>query len=151
MNKIFSVFFLSWWIASASAEPVISVADGDTLTVLSRGRPLQIRLGNIDSPEREQAFGAASKKSLSDLCYRKDATYSIQSVDRYGRVVALVKCDGVDVHRRQVERGLAWVYARYNNDSSLLPLQNEARIAQRGLWIDRGAVEPWMFRRSSVP
>lgn len=145
---------IGWVIASALGmlavpvvgAPVIGVADGDTLTVLVDGKPLRIRLGNIDAPEKKQAFGERSKLSLSELCYRRDATYSMLGVDRYGRTIATVFCDGVDVNRAQVERGMAWVYTQYNKDRSLVTVETQAKAAKRGLWADKDPVPPWEFR-----
>lgn len=130
----------------AVGAPVIGVADGDTLTVLVDGKPLRIRLGNIDAPEKKQAFGDRSKLSLSELCYRRDATYSTLGVDRYGRTIATVLCDGVDVNRAQVERGMAWVYTQYNKDRALVSVEAQAKATKRGLWADKAPVPPWEFR-----
>jgi micrococcal nuclease len=133
--------------APAFSDQVIGIADGDTLTVLHERKPVKIRLANIDAPEKKQAFGERSKQSLSELCFQKNATYSIQNIDRYGRTVAVVTCDGVEVNRAQVERGLAWVYAQYNKDASLPALQADAKSARRGLWSDHNPTPPWEFRR----
>ena len=47
---------------------VVSVADGDTVTVLDADKiQHKIRLAGIDAPEKAQAFGNRSKESLSDL------------------------------------------------------------------------------------
>lgn len=78
----------------AAAHQVIKIADGDTLTLLVDERPLKIRLANIDAPEKRQAFGTRSRQSLSDLCWKQDATYEAQTIDRYGRTVAIVTCAG---------------------------------------------------------
>lgn len=128
------------------AAPVIGIADGDTLTVLQDNKPLKIRLANIDAPEKKQPFGQRSKQSLSDLCYGKDAALQVQTIDRYGRTVAVVTCDGVEANRSQVERGLAWVYTKYNKDSSLPALEAAARADRRGLWADPDPIPPWKFR-----
>lgn len=40
---------------------VIGVSDGDTIKVLHEGRPLKIRLAQIDAPEKSQPFGRKSK------------------------------------------------------------------------------------------
>lgn len=132
----------------ALADQVISIADGDTLTVLHERQPLRIRLANVDAPEKAQAWGKRSKQSLSDICFGKDAHYKVQSIDRYGRAVAVVVCDGVQANRAQVERGLAWVYTQYNKDSSLPALEAQAKAAQRGLWSDRDPVPPWTYRHA---
>lgn len=133
--------------APAYAHKVIGIADGDTLTLLVDKKPLKIRMANIDAPERKQAFGTRSRQSLSDLCWEKDATYEVQDVDRYGRTVAVVHCDGVNANRAQVEQGMAWAYTRYNKDRSLPELQKEAQWEKRGLWADPDSVPPWEFRR----
>lgn len=133
---------------SAHAHQVISIADGDTLTMLVDRQPLKIRLANIDAPEKKQAFGQRSRESLSALCWKKDAAYAVQDIDRYGRTVATVTCGGVEANRAQVERGMAWVYGRYNKDVSLPQLQEDAREAQRGLWVDREPVAPWEWRKA---
>jgi micrococcal nuclease len=132
--------------APAFAHQVIGIADGDTLTLLVDRKPLKIRLANIDAPEKTQAFGERSKQSLSDLCFGKDATYKAQTIDKYGRTVARVTCGGVEANRAQVERGMAWVYPKYNQDRSLPALQEAAKAARRGLWADKSPVAPWVFR-----
>lgn len=144
---LMSLFVLS---ARASAIEVLGISDGDTLTVLQEGRAAKIRLANIDAPEKRQAYGALARQSLSDLCYRRDALVRTVTMDRYGRAVALVYCDGVDVSREQVQRGYAWVYTKYNKDSSLPALQSVAAAERRGLWAQHEPIAPWDFRRGAV-
>jgi len=148
MRKVLLLIALAAASSSVWALQVVGIADGDTLTVLQDGRPARIRLANIDAPEKRQAFGDRSKQSLSELCYGKDAVVRIISTDRYGRAVAMVSCGGIEVNRAQVERGLAWVYTRYNQDPSLPPLQVAAAAQRRGLWVDLNPVPPWEFRRA---
>lgn len=132
----------------ASAHQVIGVSDGDTLTLLVDRKPLKVRLANIDAPEKVQAFGNVSRQSLSALCFGKDASYQVQDIDRYGRTVAEVTCGGVNANRAQVERGMAWVYPKYNKDRALPAIQDQAREGRRGLWVDASPIPPWEFRRA---
>jgi micrococcal nuclease len=145
MKSIFLALAFSL-AAPAFAHQVIGISDGDTLTLLVDRKPLKIRLGDIDAPEKTQAFGERSKQSLSDLCFGRDATYKAQTIDKYGRTVARVTCGGVDVNRAQVERGMAWVYDKYNTDRSLPALQANAKTGSKGLWADKSPVAPWEFR-----
>lgn len=133
--------------APTHALEVIGVSDGDSLTVLRSGRPLKVRLANIDAPEKRQDFGERSKQSLSDMCYRKEASLQIQTIDRYGRAVALVTCGRTDVNRAQVRRGMAWVYSDYNKDKTLPVLEQKARARREGLWLTGDAMPPWEFRK----
>jgi endonuclease YncB( thermonuclease family) len=118
------------------------------LTVLVGGQQIRVRLVEIDAPERKQAFGARSRQSLSDLCGRKTATVKWSEMDRYGRVLGRVFCGGIDANAEQVRRGMAWVYDRYVKDRSLYALQDEAKVARRGLWADKSPVPPWEWRMS---
>lgn len=127
---------------------VVSVADGDTLTLLADGRTQhKIRLAEIDAPEKRQAFGERSRQSLAELCAGVEAQAMVQTVDRYGRSVARVRCNAVDANAEQVRRGMAWVYDRYVVDRALYRVQTEARDGRRGLWADADPVPPWDFRR----
>jgi micrococcal nuclease len=145
--KIFAALGLFLIGGSAYCAKVIGIADGDTLTVLEKNKPVKIRLAYIDAPEREQAFGNRARQSLSELCYGKEATYIVRDVDRYKRVVATVMCDGVEANRTQVERGMAWSYTRYSKDDALPILQKRAHEEKRGLWADAHPVPPWEWRK----
>ena len=129
---------------------VISVADGDTLTVLCNGsKQVKIRLSEIDAPEKRQPFGNRSMQSLSGMCLQKKAKIKPQTKDRYGRTVARVICDGVDANEEQIRRGMAWVYDKYVRDQNLYSIQNKARTSKIGLWADSKAIKPWEYRRKN--
>lgn len=126
---------------------VVSISDGDTLTILHDQQQVRIRLAEIDAPEKNQPFGMRSKQSLSDLCFRKQAeVIPNANKDRYGRTVARVRCDGVDANAEQVRLGMAWVYTKYSHDPALPPLEQEAKAARRGLWADHSPAPPWEWR-----
>lgn len=127
---------------------VVAVQDGDTLTVLDSGRRQhRIRLYQIDAPEKGQGYGAASKKSLSDLVYRRDVTVALVATDRYHREVGTVLLAGTDINLVQVKRGMAWVYRQYAKDPGYFAAERAARSARVGLWRDVKPVPPWEFRR----
>ena len=131
------------------AARVISVHDGDTLTVLIDHRSVRVRLTDIDAPELGQPFGTRSKQSLSDLCFGKSVALDVRSLDRYGRTLAQVTCAGTNANAEQVRRGYAWIFTRYARpDSPLHALQSEARAAHRGLWMDLSPTPPWDWRRN---
>lgn len=147
MNLGRAIFFALILPLPAHAHQVIGIADGDTLTLLVDRQPVKIRLANIDAPEKAQPWGNRSRQSLSDLCWQKDATYETQAIDRYGRTVAVVYCDGINANRAQVEQGMAWTYTRYNKDSTLPALQERAQAERRGLWSDPSPSAPWDWRK----
>lgn len=134
---------------------VVSIADGDTLTVLDTANTQhKIRLAEIDAPEighgankPGQPFGQRSRQSLAELCFQKPATVLVVDTDRYGRTVGRVTCAGQDANAEQIRRGLAWVYLKYARDQSLYEIEAEARAARRGLWADPSPIPPWEWRR----
>ena len=131
---------------------VVGIADGDTLTARCEqqadqsAQTLKVRLAEIDAPERGQAFGNRSKQHLSDLCFGKTATVTPLTTDRYGRTVARVSCASTDANAEQVRAGMAWVFDQYVTDRGLYTVQDDARRAGRGLWVDREPVAPWEWR-----
>lgn len=136
--------------AADLAGTVTSVQDGDTLTFSHSAATYRVRLVDIDAPESNQPFGAPSTASLRELCESKSATLEGRGTDRYGRVLARVTCGGVDANAEQVRRGLAWVFERYApKDSPLRVLEQSARQSGAGLWVDKSAIPPWVWRRSS--
>lgn len=147
-----AAFFLLLAVLPARADVlarVVSVHDGDTLTVLIDRRQVKVRLTDIDAPELRQPFGSRSRQSLSELCFGKLAALDVRGHDRYKRTIAQVTCEGHDANAEQVRRGLAWTYTRYAPAGSpLYAMQSEARNAHRGLWSDPAPVPPWDWRRN---
>ncbi|MEA1604580.1 thermonuclease family protein [Pseudomonas spirodelae] len=134
-------FFLSalLWASVLNAQElscrVVALSDGDTFTCLDTFKNQhKIRLANIDTPEKDQPYGAKSKQILSGLIFAKQVVVDAQTKDRYGRTIALVTKDGLSVNREMVERGAAWVYPEYNQDPSLPGLERQAQAASRGIW-----------------
>lgn len=130
------------------AAVVTGVADGDTLYAEIDGRSIRIRLAQIDAPERAQAFGRRSEQSLRELVGKKKVELSWKSLDRYGRPIAQISVDGLDVNAEQVRRGFAWVFRRYSKDEALLALEAQAKAAGLGMWADPHPVPPWDWRAS---
>ena len=134
--------------AETLSGTVISVVDGDTLTILdAQKRRYRVRLGQVDAPESNQAFGIQSARSLHGLCFRKTAKVEWQDKDRHDRHVGHVTCEGVDVNAEQVRRGMDWVSPRSTQPGSLLyELEAYARVRGIGLWSDPRPVPPWDWR-----
>ncbi len=126
---------------------MVKIADGDTLTILVDAQQLNIRLSDIDTPERKQPFGTKAKQALSELAFGKQARVVEVTTDRYGRIVGRVFVGDIDVNRELVAEGFAWVYRKYSNDVELLRLEAEAKQKGLGLWADPNPIPPWEWRR----
>ena len=134
--------------AAASADEIIrakavSIVDGDSISAVINQELVRVRLAGVDAPEGNQPFAIDSKQSLHDLCFWVEAELSSISKDYYGRMLAKVKCNGVNVNAEQVRRGMAWVADQSVEDRELNQLQEEARAAKRGLWSYESPVPPW--------
>ena len=158
MKFVFLVLVLCFTpIANAATlvGQVVGVTDGDTITVLDATKTqYKIRLAGIDAPEKKQAFGNVSKKSLSDMVYGKQVSVDYNKQDHYGRTVGKVIVDGVDANLEQVKRGLAWFYKKYQNEQPLqdrldyLHAQEAAEQSKVGLWAEPNPTPPWDYRKS---
>ena len=116
---------------------VVSIADGDTLTLLVDQEQIRVRLEGIDAPERSQSFGTKAGEALGDLVYAKTVTVRSIGTDRYGRTLGriFVRSDAgetIDVNARLVEQGFAWWYREYSDDKMLIAADKAAREARRG-------------------
>ena len=55
--------------------------------------------------------------------------------------------DGRNLNHEVVKAEFAWWYHKYApEDQTLEQLEQEAREAKRGLWVDPHAVPPWAWR-----
>jgi endonuclease YncB( thermonuclease family) len=156
MNKIAAFLTLCLFIQMARADllagQVVSISDGDTLTILTESKQkIIVRLNAIDAPEKNQAFSNASKKSLSSICFKKAAIVETFGLDKYGRTIGDVTCNEVNANKHQVDNGMAWVYRKYSNDSTLIALEAQAKNIGLGLWDDPNPVPPWDFRHQVTP
>jgi len=129
--------------SSAMVERVI---DGDTI-VLTTGEKIRYLL--IDAPEttngHDDCYGSNAATFNSDLVLDKtvELTYDTQCTDKYGRLLAYVSIDGMDVGQLMVERGYACVLfippdgeSRYDE----LELdQADAKAMNKGIW---GSCDP---------
>lgn len=134
---------------------VVGVNDGDTIKLLDDSRQQHtIRLMGIDAPEKTQAFGQQAKQQLLELCLHKPGQADVRTIDRYGRTVARVRCDGVDAASKMLQEGLAWHFTRYAHTQPRQEAdgdrqaQAEAQAAKRGLWSLPKPMAPWDWRAS---
>ncbi len=133
--------------AELSGPPV--VVDGDSLEVAGQ----RIRLHGIDAPERRQtcvadgsrwSCGERAAQALAAGISERTIACTEKDVDRYGRIVAICRVDGVDLNAWLVTEGWALAYRRYSSD--YVGEEALARAARRGIWQGE-FVPPWKWRR----
>lgn len=152
MAKLLIALALITLGTSAYAEncKVIAVSDGDTITCLNSNQAqFKVRLNQIDAPESHQAFGAQSKKALSDLVFGKIVEIKSTGTDKYGRTLGEIYIDNVNVNKKQVANGMAWAYREYLTNRDYLVLESSARARKIGIWSEPNPIYPSDFRKQA--
>ena len=135
------------------AETVLSIGDGDTITVREGSQRIKVRLACIDAPETSQTpYGMDSRRALQGLLpIGSEVTLKTKAVDRYGRSVAEVLKGGNNINQNLVRSGDAFVYWQYISGcdrQTYSRLENDARLKGAGVWLVPGGIQrPWEYRR----
>lgn len=147
-------------IASASVADdtdfsgvVTKVFDGDSFLVRPSGKKdVDVRLQDIDAPEKDQPYADTSRAQLKRLIEGRNVFVDVIEVDKYGRKIAKVyrEPDRLEIARTLVHDGHVWVNRRYAKDRSLIELEDSARASHTGLWSlsPNELMPPWEFRRT---
>lgn len=138
---------------------VIAVLDGDTVLLMhadAGSAPLfyKLRLADIDAPEKDQAHGEQSMRSLAQLVLKQQVHVTTVATDSYGRSIgwlALKRDASIEdsVNTELVRRGSAWALSRARSQY-LREVQQEARRERRGLWATDNAIPPWVWRKQRL-
>jgi endonuclease YncB( thermonuclease family) len=153
-TRTFILTTLLFLVAPADASTVISVGDGDTISVTQGTTRIKVRLACIDAPETSQKpHGMAARRALHDLLpIGSQVTLRTKATDRYGRSVAEVFKGSTNINQTMVGSGSAFVYWQYISGcdrQTYSRLENEARLKALGVWGMSGGIQrPWVYRRS---
>ncbi|MBL8922059.1 MAG: thermonuclease family protein [Myxococcaceae bacterium] len=129
-------------VCGATTATVDRAVDGDTLE-LSDGK--KVRLLLVDAPEttsgKNDCFGQQAAQFTADRVTGRavQLTYDEASCqDRFGRLLAYVKADGVELNKALVEQGLACVLyvapAGQSRREEFETLVSQAKTSRVGMW-----------------
>ena len=135
---------------------IVDIRDGDTLTVRSWRKTMQVRLSKIDAPELRQNFHHSRLDAgiISRDCVRrlapKEGILRIEGHDIYHRILGDVE----GLNFRIIERGCAGLYPHALFPSvkekwRYLRALNEAKKNRRGVWAHGGYMVPKKWRKIS--
>jgi endonuclease YncB( thermonuclease family) len=135
---------LSW---ADFVAKVVTVHDGDRLTIRHDGYNETIHIKDIDCPELKQPHGKQAKHATSAYVGNRDVVVRGLIRDKQGRVSAEVLLqDGRNVGHELLKEGLAWWKKSSSGDRSLETLEELARASRKGLWADPNPVPPWKWK-----
>lgn len=149
LQAVFCSLLLHTPTIAATPVRVVGVSDGDTIRVVADGQEVRVRLHGIDAPERGQDFGTVATKGLRSLLAGRQVSIEQTDIDRYGRTVAIVYADGLNVNEAMLTNGWAWVYPKYCLQGFCEPwrqMESVARADKKGLWRDPAPTPPWAWR-----
>jgi micrococcal nuclease len=126
---------------------VISISDGDTITVLQNNEEKKVRLSDIDAPEKNQPFGTKSKNILANKIFKKEVKIVYSKKDGFGRILGQVYLGDRFINKEMVEEGFAWHYSQFSKSSEIALAQEKAKKEKLGLWVDSNPIQPWEFRK----
>lgn len=137
-------------VVTSTNALVIRVVDGDTVEArLDEGTGAKVRLLGVNTPESVdprrpiECFGKEASKYTETLAegkrVRLEPDPQADEVDKYGRLLRnVILEDGTDVNAALVRDGYAYAYLDFplnrERKAELARLQDEARLAERGLW-----------------
>lgn len=125
---------------------VITVHEGDRLTIYHQGRHETVSLKDIDCPELKQPYGKHAKHATAAYIGGREIIVRALTKDRQGRTTAEIFLpDGRNVARELVKEGLAWS-RQTGSDRSLSELEELARASGKGLWSEPHPVPPWKWK-----
>jgi micrococcal nuclease len=137
---------------------VVTVHDGDTITVLIDNQQEKLSLAGIDAPELDQTpWGTQSRQALKDIVEGKMVRLEtdIAFRDQYRRLLAYVYLGDMLVNLELVRQGYAVLNTVPPNVAHVdeyQKAQTEAREAGRGVWsADRPPeLQPDCFRHQQA-
>jgi micrococcal nuclease len=145
---------------------VVSVADGDTITVKRGAETKKIRFCGMDAPEIKhgkqpgQPFGDEAReklRSLVALAKNQVIIFPVET-DRYGRTVAEVMAtvkgewgEEMSLQEEMLKSGSAYYYKQYAancpNHEVFAKAEEIAIASKVGVWGKPGLEKPWEYRK----
>lgn len=153
MHKSCLLLFILLLIAApaAAAEEfvarVLTVHEGDRLTIHYQGQRVTIYLRDVDCPELKQPYGKQAKHATAAYLANREVVVRDLKRDRQGRMTAdILLPGGRRIVHELVKEGLAWVQPGASVDQALKDMEELAKASGTGLWAEPNPVPPWKWK-----
>lgn len=142
------IFFCVGLLVGIKFEKLVflRVVDGDTfwVTNLRDGSEWKVRLWGVNAPDSKKCYFGESTKILEQELMGKELKYEIFGKDEYGRILAKVFADGLNIEETLVATGAAVAYDAKEVHTDLRPskeyveslkrLEERAKSEKLGVW-----------------
>jgi micrococcal nuclease len=126
---------------------VLTVYEGDRMTIYYQGRNEMVVLRDVDCPEVRQPYGKQAKHATAAYIANREVVVRELKLDRQGRMAAdILLHDGRNIAHELVKEGLAWVQPDEGHNPALKDLEELARASKVGLWSEPDPVPPWKWK-----
>ncbi len=128
---------------------VLKVNNGQEVLVEINGEGRAVRLACIQAPlHQQQPWSQQAKKTLSEALPQGSVVQmELRARDVYGRVVARLLKEKMDIAAPLVSKGQVFAYDGYLgrcDDLNYKTLQREAQSQKEGVWaVEGGLAKPW--------
>ena len=151
MKFIYTIIVLLLATTAANAyeiiEIVTEVIDGDTFKTTERGKPVTVRIADIDCPELQQPGGQEAKQFTT-----KTLLGTLISIKPIGKKQNGILAAKVTTNRGKsmavllIQKGLAWTVPKTKNN--LVTSQHKiAKSSKVGIWARNNPEPPWNYRK----
>ncbi|MGE4559577.1 MAG: thermonuclease family protein [Desulfobulbus sp.] len=135
----------------AYSGKVVNVYDGDSITLLSKGKKLRVSLYGIDAPELKQEHGKKARDFLDSFIKDENVEATPIGKLRKGRMTGTLLLGDDNINELMILNGNAWVDRKACSEefcTTWIKMEEAAKATRKGLWKDPGAIPPWEFRKT---
>lgn len=130
---------------------VLRIGENGAIELGMRGTPpIWVELYGIELPAPGQKYAREAWRGLERMLGREKVDVEIIGRNDWGNLMGIVTAQGQNVNRQMLIQGLAWVYpAQCEKDfcGDWLNLQQSAKSAGVGLWLEPNPTPPWEWRQ----
>lgn len=128
---------------------VVKVIDGDSIVVKSSDKEEEIRLSDIDAPEKDQMYGKWAKEYVTMFTRSRQVTIRHKGQHAPGGAIIadVILEDGSSLNEMMLSEGVAWYDSQHFNNDKLRALEEKAQKSRKGLWRQSDAEPPWIWRK----
>lgn len=149
---VVSVSFYMWMTRPREFKgTVVKIIDGDSIVVKNGDKEEEIRLADIDTPEKEQTYGKWAKEYVAMFTRSREVTVKHQGQHAPGGalIAEVILEDGASLNKMMVSEGVAWYDSQHFNDEKYKTLEDKAKSSRKGLWRQKDPEPPWIWRKKN--